>query len=71
MSVFYLAHCLACGISVPQPDIEPGLPALEMLSPDLWTTRKVPGCLCSYSTFLVLIISYLVSCLHTVLLFSC
>ena len=64
MSVFFSASCLACGISVPQPDIEPEPPALEMPSPNLWTIRKVPGCLCSYSTFLVLIISCLVSHLH-------
>ena len=64
MSVFFSACCLAWGISVPQPDIEPEPTALEMPSPNLWTTRKVPGCLCSYSTFLVLIISCLVSRLH-------
>uniref|UniRef100_A0AC11D6K3 Uncharacterized protein n=1 Tax=Ovis aries TaxID=9940 RepID=A0AC11D6K3_SHEEP len=33
---------LACGIIVPQPEIEPKLPTFEAWSLDHWTTREVP-----------------------------
>ena len=34
--------CVACGILVPQPEIEPTPPAVEAQSLTHWTTRKVP-----------------------------
>ena len=34
---------MACGILVPQPEIEPIPPALEVQSLNHWTTREVPG----------------------------
>ena len=33
---------MACGIIVPQPEIEPKLPTFEMWSLDHWTTREGP-----------------------------
>ena len=41
----FLPHCLACGILVPRPGIEPGSPvstAVEAQSPNHWTTREFP-----------------------------
>ena len=35
-------HCMACGILVPQPGIEPVPPAVEAQSLKHWTTREVP-----------------------------
>ena len=32
----------ACGILVPQPEIEPVLPAVEEQTPNYWITREVP-----------------------------
>ena len=32
--------CVACGILVPPPEIEPVLPAEEAWNPDHWTTRE-------------------------------
>ena len=40
---FFWPHLMAFGILVSQPVIEPGCPAVEMLSPNHWTTREVPG----------------------------
>ena len=43
--------CMACGILVPRPGIEPMHPAVEVPSPNHWTAREVPekpfnlGCL--------------------------
>ena len=37
-----LCGCVACGILVPRPGIEPVLPAVEAQSPNHWTTREVP-----------------------------
>ena len=39
---FFWPRCAACGILVPQPGIEPVPPAVEVWSPDHWTTREVP-----------------------------
>ena len=35
--------CEVCGILVPQPGIEPMLPAVEAQSPKHWTAREFPG----------------------------
>ena len=40
--VFVLPSHVACGILVPQPGIEPLLPATEAQSLNHWTTREVP-----------------------------
>ena len=40
---FFFLPCEACGILVPQPGIEPTLPALEARSPNHWTAREVPA----------------------------
>ena len=37
-----LLHLKACGIFVPQPQIEAVSPAVEVQSPNHWTTGKVP-----------------------------
>ena len=46
MILFYLfifwLHRAACRILVPQPGIEPGLPAVEARSPHHWTAREFP-----------------------------
>ena len=39
--IFWPFH-LACGILVPQPEIEPSPPAVEALSLNHWTAREVP-----------------------------
>ena len=39
---FFLAHCRAYGILVPQPEMEPKSPAVEGQSLNHWTTREVP-----------------------------
>ena len=39
---FFWPHCMACGILVPSPGIEPTSPALEVWSLNHWTTREVP-----------------------------
>ena len=41
---FFLSHCLACGILVPLPGIEPAPLTLGVWSPNHWTTREVPSC---------------------------
>ena len=56
---FFWPHCMACGILVPQPGIKPVPPAVEVQSPNHWTTREVPPSviskhitlLCSSSTY--------------------
>ena len=40
---FFWLCCMACGILVPQPGIEPMPPALEAQSFNHWTAREVPG----------------------------
>ena len=39
---FFWPHCAACGILVPQPEVEPVAPALEARSLNHWTAREVP-----------------------------
>ena len=40
---FFFWPCqMACRILIPQPGIEPMLPAVEAQSPNHWTTREVP-----------------------------
>ena len=39
--MFWLC-CVACGILVPQPGIEPAPPAVEAQSLNHWTAREVP-----------------------------
>ena len=39
----FLPCCMACGILVPQPGIEPGPTAVKAPSPNHWTTRDLPG----------------------------
>ena len=38
---FFWPYCEACGILVPWPGIEPGPPAMKVLTPNHWTTREV------------------------------
>lgn len=40
--LFCLCGCVACGILVPQPDIGPTPPALEVQNRNHWTTRARP-----------------------------
>ena len=42
MRFSFWLHLEACGILVPQPGIEPVFPAVEVWSPNHWTTREVP-----------------------------
>ena len=37
-----LPHGIACGILVPQAEIEPACPALEAQSLNYWTAKEVP-----------------------------
>ena len=39
---FSTLGCKACGILVPQPEIEPVPPAVEEQTPNYWITREVP-----------------------------
>ena len=39
---FFLPRHVACGILVPQPAIQPMLPALEAQTLSHWTAREVP-----------------------------
>ena len=39
---FFWPSAVSCGILVPQPVIEPRLPAAEARSPNHWTAREVP-----------------------------
>ena len=41
-SCFFWPRCVACGILVPRPGIEPLPPALGAQSPNHWTAREVP-----------------------------
>ena len=41
-NLFFWTHRTACGIIVPQPGIEPVPPAVEVQSPNHWTSREVP-----------------------------
>ena len=40
--LFLWLHHVACRILVPWPGVEPGHPAVEAQSPNLWTTRELP-----------------------------
>ena len=40
--IYFWQRCVAGGILVPQPGIEPTLPAVEMWSFTHWTTKEVP-----------------------------
>ena len=40
--LFFWLCCMACGILVPRPRIEPVPPAVEAWSPNHWTARKFP-----------------------------
>ena len=40
--LFLWPHHMACGVLVPQPVIEPILPAVEVWSPNRWAAREVP-----------------------------
>ena len=40
--LFLWLHCVAWGILVPQPEIEPGPSAVRLQSPSHWTTREFP-----------------------------
>ena len=40
---FFRSHCLAWGILIPQPGIEPRSPALGVRSLNHWLTREVPS----------------------------
>ena len=35
-----MPHCMACGILVPWPGIEPGPAAVKAQSPNYWATRE-------------------------------
>ena len=39
--LIFCLHCMACGILVPQPGIEPVAPALGAQSLNHWATREV------------------------------
>ena len=39
--IFFWLHHKACGILVPHPRIEPKPPAVEVWSPNHWTTKEV------------------------------
>ena len=43
LDFFSTMLCVACGVLAPQPGVEPMPPALEVQSPNHWTTREVPG----------------------------
>ena len=40
--LFFCLHCMACGILVPWPGIEPGPSAVRLWSPNPWTAREFP-----------------------------
>ena len=40
-NLFFWPHYVACWILVPQPGIEPVLPAVEAWSPNHWTASEV------------------------------
>ena len=40
---FFWPHLAACGILVPQPEIEPRTLAVKVPSPNHWTAREFPG----------------------------
>ena len=40
--LFFWLHCVACGILVPRPGVEPRLSAVKAQSPNHWTTRAFP-----------------------------
>ena len=51
--LFWLLHCTACGILVPQQGIKPSPPALETQSLNHWSTREVPEDYCLEFPFLL------------------
>ena len=44
---FFWPCLITCGIFVPQPEIEPELPAVETQSLNHWTSREVPILFCN------------------------
>ena len=48
--LFIFFGCLACGIQVTRPDIEPELLAVKAWSPNHWTTREFPISVLFYFT---------------------
>ena len=55
---YFWSHCMAWGILVPRPGIEPMPPAVEVQSPNHWTAREVPMHSFSYSFPLWFITGY-------------
>ena len=53
--VLFWLRCVAYGILVPQPGIEPGAPAVRVLSPNHWTAREFPFCFFRLLVFLILL----------------
>ena len=47
---FFWICCVACRILVPQPGIKPEPPAVEVLSPNRWTSREFPQIFNLWST---------------------
>ena len=39
---FFWSHCVACGILLPRPGIEPRATAVKAPSPKHWTAREFP-----------------------------
>ena len=44
---------VACGDLIPQPEVEPGPPALRVQSFNHWTTREVPPAIFLYLIFIL------------------
>ena len=55
----YFFGCVACGILVPRPGIEPVPPAVEAWSPNHWTVREFPIWIFFCNLFLVFKLSHL------------
>ena len=49
--IYFWLRCVACGILVPQPGMEPGPPAVEARSPNHWTAREFPSTVYFYFFF--------------------
>ena len=43
MYLFFWLYHTACGVLVPQPEMEPAPPAVDVWSLNQWVTRKIPG----------------------------
>ena len=48
--VCFLLHWAACEILVPQPEIKPTPPAMEVQSPNHWTNREAPSLLLRFKS---------------------